>query len=76
VPTTPPFVAIEILSPDDRMATVRSKLAEYRTWGAPHIWPVDPHSKRMYTFDAELREVSTLRIPELKLEVTPADIFE
>jgi Uma2 family endonuclease len=30
VPAAPPFVAIEILSPDDRMADVRDKLAEYR----------------------------------------------
>ena len=76
VPSTPPFVAIEILSPDERMADVRNKLAEYRAWGVTHVWLVDPHSKRMYTCDAELVEVSTLRIPEFGVEVTPADIFE
>jgi Uma2 family endonuclease len=76
VPTTPPFVAIEILSPDDRMADVRNKLAEYRAWGVTHVWLVDPHSKRMYARDAELVEVPTLKIPELGVEVTPADIFE
>jgi Uma2 family endonuclease len=76
VPATPPFVAIEILSPDDRMTDVRNKLAEYRAWGVSHVWLVDPHSKRMYTCDAELVEVSTLRIPELSVELTPSDIFE
>jgi Uma2 family endonuclease len=76
VPCTPPLVAIEILSLDDRMADVRNKLAEYRTWGVTHVWLVDPHSKRMYTCDAELVEVSILRIPELNIELTPADIFE
>jgi Uma2 family endonuclease len=76
VPSTPPFVAIEILSPDDRMANVRSKLAEYRTWGVSYVWLVDPHSKRMYTWNAELAEASTLQIPELGFEITPADIFE
>jgi len=76
VPATPPFVAIEILSPDDRMTNVRNKLAEYRAWGVTHVWLVDPHSKRMYTFDAELVEVSILRIPELNVELKPADIFE
>jgi Uma2 family endonuclease len=76
VPSTPPFVAIEILSPDDRMANVRSKLAEYRTWGVTHVWLVDPHSKRMYSYDAELVEASVLRIPELSIELTPADVFE
>jgi Uma2 family endonuclease len=58
------------------MADVRNKLAEYRAWGVTHVWLVDPHSKRMYTRDAELVEVPTLKIPELGVEVTPADIFE
>jgi Uma2 family endonuclease len=76
VPTTPPFVAIEILSPDERMTDVRNKLAEYRAWGVTYVWLVDPHSKRMYTCDAELVEVPALRIPALNLDLTPADIFE
>ena len=32
VPSPPPLVAIEILSPDDRFAEVLSKLEEYRAW--------------------------------------------
>lgn len=76
VPATPPFVAIEILSPDDRMSDVRNKLAEYREWGVTHVWLVDPHSKRMYTCDTELVEVSKLQINELGLELKPVDIFE
>jgi Uma2 family endonuclease len=76
VPDSPPLVAIEILSSDDRHTKVREKLEEYRTWGVPHVWLVDPYTKRMYTCDAGLNEVPTLRIPELGIEVTPADIFE
>jgi Uma2 family endonuclease len=75
VPATPPFVAIEILSLDDRMADVRNKLAEYRAWGVTYVWLVDPYSKRMYTCDAELVEASILRITELGVELKPADIF-
>jgi Uma2 family endonuclease len=58
------------------MADVRNKLAEYRAWGVTYVWLVDPHAKRMYTCDAGLTEVATLNIPELGIEVTPADIFE
>jgi len=76
VPETPPLLAIEILSSDDRLTKVREKLEEYRTWGVPHVWLVDPYAKRMYTCDAGLNEVPSLRIPELGIEVTPADIFE
>ena len=53
VPATPPFVAIEILSPDDRMPDVRNKLTEYRAWGVSYVWLVDPHSKRLYTWETQ-----------------------
>ncbi len=76
VPDEPPFVAIEILSPDDRLKAVHEKLKEYRVWGVRHVWLVDPHGKRMYTYDAELVETPTLRIPELNLEIQPTDIFD
>jgi Uma2 family endonuclease len=76
VPDTPPLVAIEICSPEDRMTKVREKLQEYRAWGVPHVWLVDPQSKRLYTCNGSLKEVSTLTIPELNIELTPADVFE
>ena len=76
IPDTPPFVVIEILSPDDRMSDVRDKLEEYKAWGVPHVWLVDPHSRRMYTCEAGLAETATLKIPELGVEITAADIFE
>ena len=76
VPETPPLVVIEVLSLDDKMTALRQKLEEYRAWGVSHVWLVDPHAKRLYTCDAGLTEVPTLTIPELGIEVTPADIFE
>jgi len=75
-PDTPPLVAIEILSIDDKLNDVREKLEIYRSWGVPHVWLVDPYSRRMYTCDAGLMEVATLRIPELSVELTPAEVFE
>lgn len=76
VPNVPPLVAIEVLSLDDRLTAVRSKLEEYRVWGVPHVWLVDPHSRRLYSCDAGLTEVASLRIPELDLELRPEQIFD
>ena len=76
VPETPPLVVIEILSPDDRMGEVREKLEDYRTWGVPHVWLVDPRSRRFYTCDPGLTEASSLRVPELGIEITPRDLFK
>ncbi len=76
VPDRPPLIAIEILSLDDRLTAAREKLEEYRAWGVQHVWLVDPHSRRMYTCDAGLTEVATLAVPELGMEITPAQIFD
>lgn len=75
IPENPPLMAIEVLSTDDRWAAVREKLEEYRRWGVAHVWLVDPHSRRLYTCDAGLNEVGKLAVPELGMEVTPAQIF-
>lgn len=75
-PETPPFIAIEILSPDDRMAAVLEKLREYRDWGVAHIWVVDPEARRMYEFSSDgLREVGALLLPEHQIAIQPAEIF-
>ena len=76
VPKDPPMIAIEILSPDDRMSEVLNKLEEFRQWGVRHVWLVDPHAKHAYTFDGGLTPVPALRIPELNLEIKPGVIFE
>jgi Uma2 family endonuclease len=76
VPDQPPLIAIEILSPDDKMSAVREKLERYRTWGVAHAWLVDPHSRRLYTCDEGLAEVPRLTIPELNVELRPSDIFD
>ena len=76
VPETPPLVAIEILSLDDRLAEVRDRLEEYKAWGVAHVWLVDPHSRRMYIYEAGLLEAQSLRLSELGVEVTSADIFD
>ena len=75
VPEFPPLIAIEVLSADDRLTKLRSKLEEYRAWGIQHVWLVDPHQRRMYTCDNGFREVTSLRVPEFELEILPAAIF-
>jgi Uma2 family endonuclease len=76
VPTQPPFVAIEILSPDDRYSEVMEKLEEYRAWGVRHIWLVDPERRRLQVYGSgALSEVLALEIPEYDVRLTAVDIF-
>jgi len=64
------------LSDDDPMSSVRAKLEEYRAWGVLHVWLADPRGRRLYECDAGLHEVDVLRLPDLGIEVTPADAFD
>jgi Uma2 family endonuclease len=75
LPEKPPLVAIEVLSLDDRLSEVRAKLGEYRAWGVPNVWLVDPHSKRFYVCDSGLREVERLTIPDMGIELTKTALF-
>jgi Uma2 family endonuclease len=45
IPTIPPFLAIEILSPEDRMTRMQPKIAEYLSIGVEWIWLIDPIEK-------------------------------
>jgi Uma2 family endonuclease len=75
-PDTPPLLVAEVLSLDDRLTAVREKLEEYKAWGVPHVWLVDPHAKRLYMCDDGLMEVVALHIPELRIELSPGKIFD
>ncbi len=50
IPTKPPFLAIEVLSPEDRMTRIQRKIAEYLSIGVAWIWVVDPIEKNAICF--------------------------
>jgi Uma2 family endonuclease len=69
VPSRPPLLVVEIISPDDRYSEVLEKLAEYRQWGISHIWVVDPHRQTLATYDAgALLPASSLTLPGYPVE--------
>ena len=44
----PPFIVVEVLSPDDRMSSMQQRIDDYLHFGVPHIWIVDPNQKRAW----------------------------
>ena len=48
---TPPFLAIEILLKDDRASDLQEKLGDYRDFGIPFVWVVDPRTRRCDTYN-------------------------
>jgi Uma2 family endonuclease len=70
--TRPPFIAIEILSPEDTMTAMRKKAEEYRFFGVDNIWIIDPDKRGAYRYaEAGLEEV---RAGELMASGTPIRI--
>ena len=77
IPSSPPYVVVEIVSPGDRYIEIHDKLKEYRGWGIQHIWLMDPSSRTFSVFDdAGLREVPVLELPEYELTIQKSDVFE
>lgn len=69
--STPPYVAVEVLSPDDRVAELQSKIDDYLAFGVAAVWILDPETKRAFVhksgasyevLDGVLRE-EDLKVP-------------
>ena len=76
VPSSPPLLAVEVSSPDDRLHDLLQKLEEYRVWGVAHIWLVEPELRKFHIYDnGSLTEVSRLELPEVGFAVTAAELF-
>ncbi len=52
IPTSPPYLVIEILSPDDSMSSMQEKLDDYVAFGIENIWIFDPSRKKAFVVDA------------------------
>jgi len=75
--TAPAFIAIEIVSPDDNYHNLTQRLEDYRRWGVPHVWLIDPWLKRLYEHTkAGLLQRDSLTLPELDFSVDAGEVFK
>jgi Uma2 family endonuclease len=75
---TPPFICIEILSPEDRWERMQQKIDDYLQFGVPHVWVLNPRERRAWVCtDSGNTEVKDglLRTGNPSLVVPLADIF-
>ena len=78
VTETPPYICIEVLSPEDRLSRAKLVLQDYLAMGVEHIWLVDPQTRTVYTFDAEgLHEQDdlSLTVPNTSIHIDVAALF-
>jgi Uma2 family endonuclease len=72
----PPFICIEILSPDDRISRTNERMADYFRFGVPYVWLLDPQTRKAWrcTPGATI-EVLELRTENPTMVVPLEDIF-
>jgi Uma2 family endonuclease len=77
--TRPPFLCIEVLSPEDRMSRVKERINDYFEMGVPYAWVLDPQTKKAFRAipGDGLQEVTdgVLRTENPVLEVPLSEIF-
>ncbi|MGO9339633.1 MAG: Uma2 family endonuclease [Terracidiphilus sp.] len=76
--TRPPLIAIEIMSPEDRLTAMKEKAAEYRRFGVENIWIIDPEPRIAYRYSGTgLEQVHTgeLVVPDTPICVVLSELF-
>ena len=51
--TSPPYLCIEIMSPEDTMAGMQDRIDDYLQFGVPNVWVIDPWKHRGWRVSAE-----------------------
>jgi Uma2 family endonuclease len=77
--SSPPFLCVEILSPEDRVTRMQRRIQDFLSFGVRYVWMIDPLSRDawIYTRDG-MQEVTggVLRTTDPDIEVPIAALFE
>lgn len=74
----PQLIAIEILSPEDRLSRLQEKVDDYLEFGIENIWVIDPETRRVWTADAfglHLVQSGELTVPKTPIRVVFSELF-
>jgi Uma2 family endonuclease len=75
----PQLIAIEILSPEDRLNRLQEKVDDYLEFGVENIWIIDPETRKAWTADASgfhLAQNGELTVPGTLICVVLSKLFE
>ncbi len=77
--TKPPFVAVEILSRDDRVSQMQERIDDYLRFGVCYVWVIDPRTRRAWVYTSEgaiEAKDGILRTENPALELPLPEIFK
>jgi Uma2 family endonuclease len=76
--TKPPLICIEVLSKDDTLRSIQDRVDDYRAFGVPYIWVLDPVKRRAYICmlgDFREPEGGILQVPLTPIRITLQELF-
>src|SRR5579864_5685503 len=76
--TKPPFICIEILSPEDRWPRTQQRIDDYLAMGVPYVWVLDPASKTAYSVtpgQPAAKAAGVLKTQNPSVELPLSEIF-
>ena len=78
IPTVPPFLVVEILSPEDRLVRLQPKIREYLAHGVEWVWVIDPDERQALGYspaDPVGTLVDELRTHDPEITIALADLL-
>ena len=76
--THPPFLIVEVQSPDQSLRYTEAKGTEYLAFGIEHVWVIDPYARVAYRGTAnglELVRDGELSVPGTPIRVSARELF-
>jgi Uma2 family endonuclease len=77
--TQPPYICIEVLSPEDTFPRLQNRFDDYLAMGVPNIWVLDPESRRGWSIVREGHFEALdaiLRTTDGRVKMPLADLFQ
>lgn len=74
---SPPYIAIEILSPEDRLSRIQDRIDDYLNFGVEHVWIFDPQRREAWraTRDGLFRATGELTVPSTPICIALNTVF-
>lgn len=74
--TKPPLACIEILSPEDTLRRMQQRVDDYRDFGVPNIWILDPATEKGYDCTSSgFLEATEFSISGTPIRLVLAELF-
>jgi Uma2 family endonuclease len=73
----PPFLCVEILSPEDRMSRVEARIDDFLSFGVRYVWLIDPRRMKAWSYTAGIRSevADALRTAHPEISISLHELF-